>query len=85
MTAGINDFRPDDWEPDDMLDDEEPEHVCSCNAMHDDLEHAENLCSACGLMLVTVDRYCELTGRSEYAVRYYINKGVWTDGSLAED
>ena len=36
-------------------------------------------------MLVTVDRYCEMTGRTEYAVRYYINKGVWTDGSLAED
>lgn len=33
-------------------DDDEPEHVCSCNAMHDDLEHAENLCSACGLMIV---------------------------------
>lgn len=33
-------------------DDDEPEHVCTCNVMHDDLEHAENLCSACGLMIV---------------------------------
>lgn len=32
-------------------------------------------------MLVTVDRYCELTGRTEYAVRSYINKGVWTEGA----
>ena len=32
-------------------------------------------------MLVTVDRYCEMTGRTEYAVRYYINKGVWTEGA----
>lgn len=51
MTKGINDFRPDDWEVDGMMDDDEPEHVCSCNAMHDDLEYAENLCSACGLMI----------------------------------
>ena len=32
-------------------------------------------------MRVTVDRYCEMTGRTEYAVRYYINKGVWTEGA----
>lgn len=25
-------------------------------------------------MLVTVDRYCDLTGRTEYAVRSYIYK-----------
>ena len=49
MTAGVNDFRPDDWE----LDyDDEPEHVCTCSVIHDDLEHAENLCNACGLMIV---------------------------------
>lgn len=42
-------------EPDDIdlwyEEDDEPEHVCTCNVIHDDLEHAENLCSACGLML----------------------------------
>lgn len=40
--------------PDDIdlwVEDDEPEHVCTCNVMHDDLEHAENLCSACGLMI----------------------------------
>ena len=33
-------------------DDDEPEHVCTCNVIHDDLETAENLCMACGLMIV---------------------------------
>ena len=33
-------------------DDDESEAVCTCCVIHDDLEHAENLCNACGLMLV---------------------------------
>jgi hypothetical protein len=32
-------------------EDDEPEHICTCSADHDDLEHAENLCSACGLLI----------------------------------
>ena len=32
--------------------DYEPSDVCECSAMHDDLEHAENICSACGLQIV---------------------------------
>lgn len=46
----LGEFQPADdidlWDEDD-----EPEAVCTCNVIHDDLEHAENLCSACGLML----------------------------------
>ena len=32
-------------------------------------------------MLVTVDRYGEMTCRTEYAVRSYINNGVCTEGA----
>lgn len=34
--------------------DDEPEDVCQCGAFHDDLEHGENLCSACGVQIVDV-------------------------------
>jgi len=50
----LGEFQPADT-PDDIDlwdEDDEPEHVCSCCVIHDDLEHAENLCSACGMMIV---------------------------------
>lgn len=32
----------------------EKEEVCQCGAFHDDLEHGENLCGACGLPIFDV-------------------------------
>lgn len=35
-------------------EDDEPEQVCQCGAFHDDLEHGENQCGACGLPIFDV-------------------------------
>lgn len=34
--------------------DDEPEAVCQCGAFHDDLEHAENVCGACGMQIIDI-------------------------------
>lgn len=37
-----------------MWEEREPDDVCQCGAFHDDLEHGENLCGACGLPIFDV-------------------------------
>lgn len=34
--------------------DDEPEAACQCGAFHDDLEHAANLCGACGMPIIDI-------------------------------
>lgn len=50
----ISEFQPEDHDPYEGYDDPEPDTTCQCAAMHDDLEHAENLCSACGCPIIDI-------------------------------